>query len=144
LQPDQIRNFTNVSDLMAVFEERAPWIGNVLTLFTGLALLTSFFGVAMALFNQNKDAFRQNRFVTYIISFILPLAGSLLAADKFLAVLSYAGIILVFLAVFIPLVMVYKLRFMKEGVGRYQAEGGDAMLIFSLVFGCFLLISQVM
>lgn len=143
LQPDQIRSFTNVSDLMAVFEERAPWIGNVLTLFTGLALLTSFFGVAMALFNQNKDAFRQNRFVTYIISFILPLVGSLLAADKFLSVLSYAGIILVFLAVFIPLVMVYKLRFMKEGVGRYQAEGGDVMLVSSLVFGCFLLISQV-
>ncbi|WP_394247151.1 amino acid permease [Vibrio profundi] len=143
LQPDQIRSFTNVSDLMAVFEERAPWIGNVLTIFTGLALLTSFFGVAMALFNQNKDAFRQNRFVTYIISFILPLVGSLLAADKFLSVLSYAGIILVFLAVFIPLVMVYKLRFMKEGVGRYQAEGGDVMLVSSLVFGCFLLISQV-
>ncbi|MBW3694832.1 tyrosine transporter [Vibrio sp. T187] len=144
LEPEQIRNFSNVSDLMAVFEERAPWIGYVLTAFTGLALLTSFFGVAMALFNQNRDAFNQNRAVTYVISFILPLVGSLLAADKFLAVLSYAGIILVFLAVFIPLIMVYKLRFMKVEAGRYQAEGGDVMLVFSLVFGSFLLVTQVM
>lgn len=144
IQPEQIRHFTSVSDLMAVFEMRAPWVASILTLFTGLALLTSFFGVAMALFNQNKDTFNQNRAVTYVLSFVLPLVGALLAADQFLSVLSYAGIILVFLAVFVPLVMVYKLRFLKLGTGRYQAEGGDIMLFLSLLFGCFLLISQVM
>ncbi|MEZ9501891.1 amino acid permease [Vibrio sp. 10N.286.51.B11] len=143
LSEEQFRSFENVSDLMAAFEAQSPWVGNVLSTFTGLALLTSFFGVAMALFNQNKDMFNQNTAVTYCISFILPLAGSLLAADKFLQVLNYAGIILVFLAVFVPLVMVHKQRFMKVADDRYRAEGGSAMMLFSLLFGCFLLISQV-
>ncbi|CDT61601.1 Tyrosine-specific transport protein [Vibrio coralliirubri] len=143
LSEEQFRSFENVSDLMAAFEAQSPWVGTVLSTFTGLALLTSFFGVAMALFNQNKDMFNQNTAVTYCISFILPLAGSLLAADKFLQVLNYAGIILVFLAVFVPLVMVHKQRFMKVADERYRAEGGSAMMLFSLLFGCFLLISQV-
>ncbi|OEE70763.1 tyrosine transporter [Vibrio splendidus] len=143
LSEEQFRSFKNVSDLMAAFEAQSPWVGNVLSTFTGLALLTSFFGVAMSLFNQNKDMFNQNTTVTYCISFILPLAGSLLAADKFLQVLNYAGIILVFLAVFVPLVMVHKQRFMKVAEDRYSAEGGRPMMLFSLLFGCFLLISQV-
>ncbi len=143
LSEEQFRSFKNVSDLMAAFEAQSPWVGNVLSTFTGLALLTSFFGVAMALFNQNRDMFNQNTAVTYCISFILPLAGSLLAADKFLQVLNYAGIILVFLAVFVPLVMVYKQRLMKVADDRYRTEGGNAMMAFSLLFGCFLLISQV-
>ena len=142
LSEEQFRSFHNVSDLMAAFEAQSPWVGTVLSIFTGLALLTSFFGVAMSLFNQNRDMFNQNT-VTYCISFILPLAGSLLAADKFLQVLNYAGIILVFLAVFVPLVMVHKQRFMKLAEDRYSAEGGKPMLLFSLLFGCFLLISQV-
>ena len=143
LSEEQFRSFKNVSDLMAAFEAQSPWVGNVLSTFTGLALLTSFFGVAMALFNQNRDMFNQNTAVTYCISFILPLAGSLLAADKFLQVLNYAGIILVFLAVFVPLIMVHKQRFMKVAEDRYRAEGGNVMMLFSLLFGCFLLISQV-
>ncbi|PTP95060.1 amino acid permease [Vibrio splendidus] len=143
LSEEQFRSFKNVSDLMAAFEAQSPWVGNVLSTFTGLALLTSFFGVAMSLFNQNKDMFNQNTAVTYCISFILPLAGSLLAADKFLQVLNYAGIILVFLAVFVPLVMVHKQRFMKVAEDRYSAEGGRPMMLFLLLFGCFLLISQV-
>ncbi|PMJ35741.1 tyrosine transporter [Vibrio cyclitrophicus] len=143
LSEEQFRSFKNVSDLMAAFEAQSPWVGNILSTFTGLALLTSFFGVAMALFNQNKDMFNQNTAVTYCVSFILPLVGSLLAADKFLQVLNYAGIILVFLAVFVPLVMVHKQRFMKVADDRYRAEGGNVMMLFSLLFGCFLLVSQV-
>ncbi|WP_394144205.1 amino acid permease [Vibrio atypicus] len=143
LNPAQLANLKGVGDLIAAFEHSSSWIGTLLSVFTGLALLTSFFGVAMSLFNQNRDMFDQNKVVTYAITFVLPLMGSLFAADKFLAVLGYAGIILVFLAVFIPLAMVYKLRLANTEQERYTAEGGTPMLIFSLVFGSFLLASQV-
>lgn len=143
LKPEQLRAFTNVSELMTVFEHRSPWIGRILSVFTGLALLTSFFGVAMALFHQNTDTFKQNKVVTYVITFMLPLAGAILAADKFLAVLSYAGIILVFLAVFVPFAMVVKLRNKDLEQSRYTAEGGMAMLLFTVLFGGFLLFSQL-
>lgn len=143
LNPTQLSELKGVGDLIAAFEHHSSWIATLLSVFTGLALLTSFFGVAMSLFNQNRDMFNQNRLVTYVLTFVLPLVGSLFAADKFLAVLGYAGIILVFLAVFVPLSMVYKLRLANTEPERYSAEGGAGMLIFSLVFGGFLLASQV-
>jgi tyrosine-specific transport protein len=143
LPADKLKQFASVSELMAGFEHQAPWIGGFLSVFTGLALLTSFFGVAMSLFHQNSDTFKQNRVVTYVITFVFPLIGAIMAADQFLSVLAYAGIILVFLAVFVPLAMVYKLRLAKTLDERYTAEGGDMMMIFGLVFGGFLLVSQV-
>ncbi|CAM3704087.1 amino acid permease [Vibrio aquimaris] len=143
LRPDQLGEFSNVSELILAFGDSSPWIGTILSVFTGLALLTSFFGVAMSLYNQNRDTFGQNRVVTYVLTFILPLTGALLAADKFLAVLSYAGIILVFLAVFVPLAMVYVVRSQNMESKRYKAEGGNIMLLFSLGFGAFLIASQL-
>jgi len=142
LKPEQLGQFSNVSELILVFEDHSKWIGTILSIFTGLALLTSFFGVAMSLYNQNRDMFGQNKMVTYVLTFILPLIGALLAADKFLAVLSYAGIILVFLAVFVPVAMVYVIRQRGVEPKRYQAEGGSTMLLFSLGFGLFLIASQ--
>ena len=143
LTPEQITHFSNVSELISVFSADHAFINAVLSSFTGLALLTSFLGVAMALFTQNEDTFKQNKVVTYVISFILPLLGAVFAADQFLSVLSYAGIILVFLAVFVPLAMVVKLRQIENQDRSYVAEGGAAMLIFSFVFGTFLLVSQI-
>jgi len=49
LSEEQFRSFKNVSDLMAAFEAQSPWVGNILSTFTGLALLTSFFGVACSM-----------------------------------------------------------------------------------------------
>ncbi|MUK42618.1 tyrosine transporter [Aliivibrio fischeri] len=143
LTAEQLIHFTNVSELISVFSAEHAFISVVLSGFTGLALLTSFLGVAMALFTQNQDMFKQNKVVTYVISFILPLTGAIYAADQFLSVLSYAGIILVFLAVFVPLAMVVKLRKSENAEKTYIAEGGVAMLTFSFAFGGFLLISQV-
>jgi tyrosine-specific transport protein len=143
LTPEQITHFSNVSELISVFSADHAFINLVLSSFTGLALLTSFLGVAMALFTQNEDMFKQNKVVTYVISFILPLLGAVFAADQFLSVLSYAGIILVFLAVFVPLGMVAKLRQVENQDRSYVAEGGAVMLIFSFIFGTFLLVSQI-
>ena len=142
----QLMHFANVSDLLALLDSRYDNIGTLLSLFTGLALLTSFFGVAMALFDQNSDTFKQNRVVTYIISFILPLLGALFAANHFLSALNYAGIILVFLAVFIPLAMIIKVRSAPTATTEscaYQAEGGIIALAATLAFGGFLLSAQV-
>ncbi|NVD06844.1 tyrosine transporter [Vibrio sp. JPW-9-11-11] len=142
LPSDQLKQFANVSQLMTVFQQQSPWIGGVLSLFTGLALLTSFFGVALSLFHQNSDALNQNKVVIYLVTFVLPLVGAICAAEQFLSVLAYAGVILVFLAVFVPLAMVMRLRRGGEGTHAYQAEGGRVMLLFTLGFGLFLLLSQ--
>ncbi|MGF1724044.1 amino acid permease [Photobacterium nomapromontoriensis] len=150
LNADQMVKFTNVSELIAALGANHSMINVVLSIFTGLALLTSFLGVAMALFDQNADAFRQNRVVTYVLTFVLPLVGALAAADKFLAVLGYAGIILVFLAVFIPMAMTVKLRreddtqFEADSSGTvYKVSGGQTAMGLSFLFGCFLLTAEL-
>lgn len=156
LSPAQMGTFANVSELIAALGANHSMISTVLSVFTGLALLTSFLGVAMALFDQNVDTFKQNKAVTYVMTFIFPLMGALWAADQFLAVLGYAGIILVFLAVFVPMAMTIKVRrdpaqpasaVMDGGqavaVEGYQAAGGHLALAMSFLFGCFLLAAEL-
>ncbi|NAW67291.1 aromatic amino acid transport family protein [Photobacterium halotolerans] len=152
LSPEQLVGFANVSELIAALSVNHGSMQLILSVFTGLALLTSFLGVAMALFDQNADAFCQNRAVTYVLTFILPLLGAILAANQFLSVLSYAGIILVFLAIFVPMAMTVKVRkdgdkatvAVKEGnEAVYQAGGGVMALALSFLFGCFLLLAEL-
>ncbi|WP_120511042.1 amino acid permease [Photobacterium salinisoli] len=150
LSPEQLVGFANVSELIAALSVNHGSMQLILSIFTGLALLTSFLGVAMALFDQNADAFRQNRAVTYVLTFILPMLGAILAANQFLSVLSYAGIILVFLAIFVPMAMTVKVRkneekaTVKEGNDAvYQAGGGVMALALSFLFGCFLLMAEL-
>ncbi|PSU45046.1 tyrosine transporter [Photobacterium frigidiphilum] len=151
LSAEQLVKFSNVSELIAALGTRFSGIQVILSTFTGLALLTSFLGVAMALFDQNADTFKQNKAVTYVLTFIFPLVGALWAADQFLSVLGYAGFILVFLAIFVPMAMTMKLRsFEKQkSAGHeamaeaYQAGGGSIAMGLSFVFGCFLIGAQL-
>ncbi|WP_063662246.1 amino acid permease [Aliivibrio fischeri] len=148
LTANEITHFSNISDLIQTFSAKNEYIEIILSIFTSLALLTSFLGVAMALYNQNKDMISHNKIVTYVCTFILPLLGAGLAADQFLSVLGYAGVILVFLAIFIPLAMVVTLRKKKteevhQNLHIYTAEGGKLALGLTLLFGLLLLISQI-
>ena len=141
-------HFSNISDLIQTFSAKNEYIEIILSVFTSLALLTSFLGVAMALYNQNKDMISHNKVVTYVSTFILPLLGAGLAADQFLSVLGYAGVILVFLAIFIPLAMVVALRKKANNTAElsihiYEAEGGKVALGMTLLFGLLLLMSQI-
>ncbi|WP_375322309.1 amino acid permease [Aliivibrio logei] len=148
LNADELTHFSNISDLIQTFSAKNEYIEIILSIFTSLALLTSFLGVAMSLYNQNKDMISHNKIVTYVSTFILPLLGASLAADQFLSVLGYAGVILVFLAIFIPLAMVIALRKKNKNTAElsihtYEAEGGKIALGLTLMFGLLLLISQV-
>ncbi|WP_305818723.1 amino acid permease [Photobacterium leiognathi] len=150
LSYEQLTQFNNVSELINVLATRFEGIHVILSLFTGLALLTSFFGVALSLFDQNIDLFKQNRAVTYVLTFILPLLGAIFAAEKFLAVLSYAGLIMVFIAVFIPMMMAINLR-KSEGKTQtaisndeyYEVGGGQIAMMVCFSFGLFLIGAQV-
>ena len=148
LNADELTHFSNISDLIQTFSAKNEYIEIILSVFTSLALLTSFLGVAMALYNQNKDMISHNKVVTYVSTFILPLLGAGLAADQFLSVLGYAGVILVFLAIFIPLAMVVALRKKANNTAElsihiYEAEGGKVALGMTLLFGLLLLMSQI-
>ncbi len=144
LPPHELVQYANVTELISVLGQKHSGLEFVLSLFTGLALLTSFLGVAMALYDQNADLLQANKSVVFVATFILPLLGAVFAPEHFLAILSYAGIILVFLAVFVPLSMTMKLRLIPlEDNDIYEAGGGAVGMSMMVLFGCFLLVAQV-
>ncbi|MDF2155118.1 aromatic amino acid transport family protein [Vibrio sp. CAU 1672] len=143
LPPHELVQFANVSELIRVLGKEYDGLEAILSTFTGLALLTSFLGVAMALYDQNAEILKAGKPVIFVATFILPLLGAVIAPEHFLAILSYAGIILVFLAVFVPLSMTLKVRRQPAfDADVYEAGGGVMGMSLIFLFGCFLLFAQ--
>ncbi len=143
LPAHELVQYSNVTELISVLGEKHSGLEFILSMFTGLALLTSFLGVAMALYDQNADLLQASKPVVFITTFVLPLLGAVFAPEHFLAILSYAGIILVFLAVFVPLSMTMKVRRIPiEDNNIYEAGGGVMGMSMMFLFGCFLLVAQ--
>ncbi|MCL9781696.1 tyrosine transporter [Vibrio sp. S4M6] len=147
-----VSQFHSISELISSFSENKPFIKEVSSIFSALALVTSFLGVSMALYDQNKDAVSSNTLLSYALTFILPLVLTKLFAHQFVGMLSYAGMVLVFLAVWGPLAMVVKLRqpdfvSIQERVqleGSYTAGGGKVALFVTFTFGVVVFISWFM
>ncbi|MDF5048906.1 aromatic amino acid transport family protein, partial [Vibrio parahaemolyticus] len=55
LPPHELVQYSNVTELISVLGQQYEGLEFILSMFTGLALLTSFLGVAMALYDQNAD-----------------------------------------------------------------------------------------
>ncbi|MEG3219810.1 amino acid permease [Vibrio gigantis] len=148
LGTDAISQFHNISELISAFSGQSAWLKVVIALFSALALVTSFLGVSMALYDQNKDAVTNNKALAYALTFILPLVLAELFASQFVSMLDYAGMVLVFLAIWGPLAMVVKVRRPDfphlQTEGSYTAAGGDTALIATFGFGALIFISWFM
>jgi len=143
LPPHELVQYSNVTELISVLGQKYEGLEFILSMFTGLALLTSFLGVAMSLYDQNADLLKASKPVIFVTTFVLPLLGAVFAPEHFLAILSYAGIILVFLAVFVPLSMTMKVRRIPvEDDNIYEVGGGVMGMSMIFLFGCFLLFAQ--
>ncbi|PTO87243.1 amino acid permease [Vibrio splendidus] len=148
LGTDAISQFHNISELISAFSGQSAWLKVVIALFSALALVTSFLGVSMALYDQNKDAVTNNKALAYALTFILPLALAELFASQFVSMLDYAGMVLVFLAIWGPLAMVVKVRRPDfphlQTEGSYTAAGGDTALMATFSFGALIFVSWFM
>ncbi len=148
LGTDAISQFHNISELISAFSGQSAWLKVVIALFSALALVTSFLGVSMALYDQNKDAVTNNKALAYALTFILPLVLAELFASQFVSMLDYAGMVLVFLAIWGPLAMVVKIRRLDfphlQAEGSYTAAGGDTALMATFGFGALIFVSWFM
>lgn len=110
--------------------------------FTIGIITTSFFGVSMALYHFLKDGFSLNNTVRDKVINILmmygpPTAALLLFPSGFHNVLSWAGAIVAFYLGIIPVIMVWKGRYVLQYQG-FKVPGGKMALI--LTFGFFSLV----
>ncbi len=119
-------------------------INQAIGLFADLALLTSFLGVSLGLFEFLGDSLSSkgsSRIVTGLITFTPPMGFALFYPQGFIMALGYAAIALAILAIFLPVVMVMKTRANNQAAA-YQVAGGRLGIVFCSVSGLFIVLAQ--
>ncbi|PQJ89056.1 MULTISPECIES: aromatic amino acid transport family protein [Aliivibrio] len=116
-----------------------------LSLFADLALLTSFIGVSLGLFEFLRDSSKQwqkSSVITALLTYIPPLMFALFYPQGFITALGYAAIALVILALFLPVALVISARRTHKEPG-YTVAGGNPALVIVLIFGLIIIGSQL-
>jgi len=142
-----------IASLSSLLQSSA--IANTLTIFANLALATSFLGVSLGLFDffsdvLNKSDSHKDRLMTALVTFTPPLGFALFYPQGFIMALGYAAIALVILAIFLPVLMVWKQRrkthdtVFQSGVNMYQVRGGKVALTTAALLGVFIISAQFM
>lgn len=124
-------------------------LSNVIGIFADLALLTSFLGVSLGLFEFMGDTIRKkdgnmNRMVASLATFVPPLMFALFYPQGFIMALGYAAIALAVLAIFLPLMMVSRVRRQSKEGTYYQVMGGTPALAITGVVGILIVGAQLL
>ncbi|QXC55978.1 aromatic amino acid transporter [Vibrio mimicus] len=122
-------------------------LSNIIGVFADLALLTSFLGVSLGLFEFMGDSLRNkqgkmNRPLASVVTFLPPLNFALFYPQGFIMALGYAAIALAILAIFLPLVMVVKVRTQATNQ-HYQVMGGNIALMVTGLIGFLIIGAQI-
>lgn len=110
-------------------------------IFAFCAIITSFLGVILSLFDFMADGFKikkvgSGKLLLCGIIFIPPLIFSILFPRAFLTALNYAGSFgCVTLFIILPALMAWKMRYKLNQKGSFRAYGGKPALIGMLVIG---------
>ncbi|HHI5048935.1 TPA: aromatic amino acid transport family protein [Vibrio parahaemolyticus] len=124
-------------------------LSSIVGVFADLALLTSFLGVSLGLFEFLGDTIKgksekPNRLLAAVITFTPPLGFALFYPQGFIMALGYAAIALAILAIFLPLVMVIKVRRSDDFSGEYRVAGGQGALVVTGIAGTGIVLAQVL
>lgn len=129
----------NMGDLVSALEQKigSSTIQSALTLFSNFAIISSFLGVGLNLFDYIADRFGfandyKGRFYTACITFLPPGLFSLLWPHGFIAAIGFAGIVIFIGFFLLPFLMVKKLRSINKTT-PYRLAGGNAILFFVLI-----------
>ncbi|QIW15530.1 tyrosine transporter [Pasteurellaceae bacterium RH1A] len=113
-------------------------MGEVVRIFSSLALITSFLGVMLGVFEGLRDLFKRfgmanNRLVISIAAFTPPLAFALFYPQGFIFALGFAGIICAFYLIMLPIGLAYRTRKAHPNL-PYRVAGGNLSLILGMIF----------
>lgn len=149
-QADLIQN-SGLSGLISTLAINAhqSGLGSMIGIFADLALLTSFLGVSLGLFEFMGDTLRKqgasiNRSVAAFATFTPPLLFALFYPQGFIMALGYAAIALAILAIFLPIAMVVRVRSRPSSDQQYRVMGGKPALMLTGVIGILIVGAQLM
>ena len=146
---DTINEFNgSLPKLVAALQDIAhqPFIAQCISFFADLALITSFLGVTMSLFDFLAEVTRAKkgfagRAQTWLLTFIPPLLCALYYPDGFVKVLGYAGVPLAIMIIFLPIAMALRQR--QQTQQGYQVAGGKFALAGIGLMGTVIVAAQI-
>jgi tryptophan-specific transport protein len=117
-------------------------VANAINSFSMAAILSSFIGVGLGVFDYLADLFkfedtRQGRAKTWLVTFLPPLVLSLLFPFGFVIAIGYAGAAATVWTCIIPALLVRKARMSENGKEGFKAPGGQVMVFLVIGFGVF-------
>ncbi len=123
------------------------WIAGVDTFFAFCAIITSFLGVSMSLFDFLADGLKnkavvKNRMILFALAFLPPLYFACAYKRAFLSSLEYAGAygVVVLLAI-IPALMTWQKRYSLKKNSKVIAPGGKpGLILFLLISAGFIVL----
>ena len=115
-------------------------IAAIVKIFSALALITSFLGVALGLLECIDDLLKRafnisaNRLSLGFLTFLPPLLFAFFYPEGFILALGYAGQMFAFYAVVLPAALVWKARHQHPNL-PYRVPGGSGLLLFVSILG---------
>lgn len=121
----------------------SEFLGEAMRVFSTLALITSFLGVALGIYECVDDLLKRfnlpnNRVVLTLLTFVPPLAASLFNPNSFLSALSYAGLIFAFYGLLLPIGLAFRARRLHPNL-PYRVAGGNLALALAFVAGLIII-----
>ncbi|ULJ61208.1 aromatic amino acid transporter [Wielerella bovis] len=124
-------------------------MGKILSFFSYMAIVSSFLGVTLGLFDYLSDLFgfdnsRAGRTKAAAITFLPPLIACLLYPLGFVAVIGYVGLAAAVWTGLVPALLLHASR-KKHGMGKgYRVYGGMGMVIWVFAFGVINIAAQLL
>lgn len=124
------------------------WIAIAVGSFSFFALVTSFLGVALALMDFLADGFQikknlSGRVILLLATIVPPLLFALFSPSGFVLALSYAGVFVAILYGILPVIMVWKARYIERLPATYRVTGGRPVLVLSVICSILVILFQV-
>ncbi|OOF65459.1 aromatic amino acid transporter [Rodentibacter sp. Ppn85] len=121
-------------------------VKQMINAFSIAAILSSFIGVGLGVFDYLADFFKfddskTGRAKSWIVTFLPPLIMSILFPLGFLKAIGYAGAVATIWTCIIPALLVYKSRKRYHTTG-FRVGGGNGLIIFTALFGVFVAIAH--
>lgn len=124
------------------------WIAITVSYFSFFALATSFVGVILSLSDFLADGFSINKTLTGRLivlgqTILPPLLFALFFPHGFITALSYAGVLVAILFGILPVLMVWRGRYVEKLEGAYRVPGGKPVLLIALAGSGLVVILQI-
>ena len=115
-------------------------VGDAINAFSMAAILSSFIGVGLGLFDFLADFFkfdntRQGRSKTWLLTFLPPLIMSILFPFGFVVVIGYAGAVATIWTCIIPGLLAKKTRQLHPEDSGFKVFGGNTVIYLVIIFG---------